>query len=82
MGLTASDILVCLLPADGSECVPVSDSRRRQADLRLDTGVSPTVTAGASFGYVLTEQRHTATRFSQLIFTVFGEINFSAGQVR
>ncbi|MBI4420485.1 MAG: cell surface protein SprA [Gemmatimonadetes bacterium] len=82
LAVTASDVLVCLVPAGGGECVPVSDSRRRQADVRLDTGFSPTITGGASFGYVLTEQRHSATRFSQLIFTVFAEINFSAGQVR
>ncbi|MBI4503196.1 MAG: cell surface protein SprA [Gemmatimonadetes bacterium] len=82
LAVTVSDILVCLVRANSQECVPVSDSRRRQADFRLDTGFSPSITGGASFGYVLTEQRHTATKLSQANFTVFAEINFSAGQMR
>jgi hypothetical protein len=82
LAITFSDVLVCLTRAATADCVPVSDSRRTQADMRLDTGFSPSVTGGASFGYVLTEQRHTATKLSQAIFTVFAEINFSAGQVR
>ncbi len=80
--LTVSDAVVCLTRAGGGECTPISDSRRRQVDVRLDTGFSPAITGGASFGYVLTEQRNTATKLSQVIFTVFAEINFSAGQVR
>jgi hypothetical protein len=80
--VTASDLLVCLVRAGAGECTPISDSRRRQADLRMDTGFSSSVSAGLSLGYVLTEQRHTATRFSQIIATVFAEINFQAGQVR
>jgi hypothetical protein len=82
VSLTVSDILVCLNRAGSTECVPVSDSRRRQADVRIDTGFSPAITGGASFGYVLTEQRQTATKLSQVSFTVFAEINFSAGQLR
>ena len=82
MAFSMSDLAVCLVRAGSNECTPISDSRRKQADVRLDTGFSATITGGASFGYVLTEQRHTATKFSQVIFTVFAEINFSAGQVR
>jgi hypothetical protein len=82
MAFGISDLLVCLNQPGSSDCVTVSDSRRRQADIKLDTGFSPTITGGASFGYVLTEQRHTATRLSQVIFTVFAEINFSAGSIR
>jgi hypothetical protein len=77
-----SDILVCLVRSGTADCIPVSDSRRRQLDFRLDTGFSPAITGGASFSYVLTEQRHTATRLSQITFTAFAEINFSAGQLR
>lgn len=84
VAVALSDILVCLVRAGApeGECIPISDSRRRQADIKLDTGFSTSVSGGASFGYVLTEQRHTATRLSQLIFTGFVEINFQAGQVR
>jgi hypothetical protein len=81
--VSISDLLVCLVRATGpGDCLPISDSRRHQADLKLDTGFSPSVSGGASFGYVLTEQRHFATRLSQFIFTVFADINFQAGQVR
>lgn len=82
VSISASDALVCLVRAGAGNCIPISDSRRRQADVKLDTGFSPTISGGASFGYVLTEQRHLATRLSQYIFTVFAEINFLAGQVR
>jgi len=82
VSVSVSDALVCIVPAGSGQCVPISDSRRRQGDIKLDTGFSPSVSGGASFGYVLTEQRHLATRLSQFIFTVFAEINFQAGQVR
>jgi hypothetical protein len=80
--VTASDLLVCLVRAGADQCTTISDSRRRQADLRMDTGFSSSVSGGLSFSYVLTEQRHTATKLSQVIATVFAEINFQAGQVR
>ncbi len=82
LSFSSADVLVCLVRAGTADCSPVSEARRRQFDARLDTGLSPTVTAGTSFSYVLTEQRHTSTRLSQIIFTIFAEINFLAGQIR
>ncbi len=77
---STSDARACLRPAGEPLCLPVADSRRRQADVRLDTGVAAAVVAGASFSYILTDQRHLSSRFEQYVFTVFAEINFLAGR--
>jgi hypothetical protein len=82
LSVNSSVVTTCLLRAGASECSPVSDSRRRAVDLRLDTGFSPQVRGGASFSYVLTEQRQTSARYSQLTVTVFAEIFFESGQIR
>jgi hypothetical protein len=77
---TASDTRACLIRAGASECASVADSRRRQLDARMDTGVSSTVVGGLSFSYILTDQRHLSSRFTQYVFTVFAEINFVTGR--
>jgi hypothetical protein len=76
----ASDTRACLIRAGTSDCTPVADSRRRQLDARMDTGVSPTVVGGLSFSYILTDQRHLSSRFTQYVFSVFAEINFVTGR--
>jgi hypothetical protein len=80
MAATASDTRVCLIRAGTQDCTSVADSRRRQFDVKLDTGVSPTVVGGASFNYILTDQRHLSSRVQQYVFTIFAEINFVAGR--
>jgi len=77
---SASDTRACLIRAGTSECAAVADSRRRQLDARMDTGMSSTVVGGLSFSYILTDQRHLSSRFSQYVFTVFAEINFVTGR--
>ncbi len=78
----ASKLAVCLQRADGDDCTPVSDSRRRQLDVRMDTGFTQTLRGGATFTYVVTDQRHLSNRLSQLVFTVFADVNLFAGQFR
>jgi len=83
LSASASDTRACLIRAGtgaAGGCTPVSDSRRRQFDARLDSGMSATVVGGASFSYILTEQRHLSSRFSQYLFTIFAEINFVTGR--
>jgi hypothetical protein len=80
MSASASDTRACLILAGASDCTPVADTRRRQVDVRMDTGVSATVVGGLSFSYILTDQRHLSSRFSQYVFTVFAEINFLSGR--
>jgi len=78
---STSDTKACLRPATEALCLPVADSRRRQLDLRLDTGVAASVVAGASMSYILTEQRHLSSRFDQYVVTLFAEVNLIAGRV-
>ena len=79
---SATNDEVCLRRRESTECVSVSESRRRQVDLRLDTAFPPSLRGGASLSYVLTEELHTSSKFSQLVLTVFLDINFLASQVR
>lgn len=80
--LNTSKTTVCLLRAGSNECRTVADSRRHQLDLRVDTGLSSVVRAGASFGYVLSDQRHTSDKVSQVVFTLFADINLFTGQLQ
>jgi hypothetical protein len=73
---------VCLRRRESTECVAVSESRRQQVDFRLDTAFPPSMRGGVSLSYVLTEELHTSSKFSQLVLTVFLDINFLASQVR
>ncbi len=79
---SATDDSVCLQRSESPECSPVSESRRRQLDLRVDTAFPPSMRGGVSFTYVLTEEQHTSSKFSQMVLTVFLDINFLASQVR
>ncbi len=75
-----SDTRVCLIRAGTTDCTTVADSRRRQLDARLDTGLSQAVVGGASFSYILTDQQHLSSRITQYVFTIFAEINFVTGR--
>ena len=82
VGVNARDNVVCLRRANTGNCAPVSDTRRRAFDLRLDTAFPPNMRGGANFSYVLTEHRHSSNRFRELTFSVFVDINFQASQIR
>jgi hypothetical protein len=82
LSFSSSMFAVCLIRVGSDECRTVSDSRRQQADLRLDTGFSPTVRGGLSFSYIVTDQRHTSQKLSQIVFTVFGDLTLTAGRLR
>jgi hypothetical protein len=82
LSLFSSKLSACLQRFDSDECRQVSDSRRRQVDLRLDTGVSESLRGGATFSYTLTDQRHTSNKLSQVVFGVYLDLRLSAGQIR
>ncbi|NIN11438.1 MAG: cell surface protein SprA [Gemmatimonadales bacterium] len=82
LAFSSSLLAVCVQLAGSDECRTVSDSRRQQFDFRMDTGLTDALRGGLTFSYVLTDQRHTSSKLSQIVFTVFADINFSAGQVR
>jgi hypothetical protein len=77
-----SVLAVCLLRVGSDECRSVSDSRRQQFDVRMDTGFSSSVRGGLSFSYILTDQRHTSQRLSQIVFSIFGDLTLRAGRVQ
>ncbi len=82
VAFNASKLAVCLRSPGADECTPVSDSRRRQFDVRLDTGLSQSLRGGATFSYVVTDQRHLSNQLTQIVFTIFADINLFAGQLR
>jgi hypothetical protein len=82
VAVSATHASLCLQRVTSAECVIVSDSRRQQVDVRLDTGFPPSMRAGATFSYVLRDERHTSSKLSQFVLTVFLDINFLASQVR
>jgi len=78
----SSKRVVCLIPLGGVDCRTVSDSRRQQVDMQLDTGLSETLRGGAIFSYVLNDLRHTSDRLSQYTFRVFLDLRLFAGEIR
>jgi hypothetical protein len=60
----------------------VSDSRRQQFDVRMDTGFSAMLRAGVSFSHIVSDQRHMSQKVTQMVFTVFGDLTLRAGEVR
>lgn len=82
LAYNASKTAVCLQRVRSDECRTVSDSRRHQLDLRLDTGLSELLRGGSTLTYVLSDQRHTSSRLTQVVFTIFADISLFAGQLR
>lgn len=82
VSLNSSLVSVCILRTDSDTCTTVSDSRRTAFDVRMDSGFSTQVRGGLSFSLVRTEQKHTSTKFSQIIFTIFAEVFFVSAQLR
>ncbi|HXV86765.1 MAG TPA: hypothetical protein VD793_08710, partial [Gemmatimonadales bacterium] len=78
---SGSAATVCVLRTGTDGCTTVADSRRRQVDVRVDTGFSPAVVGGLSFSYILNDQRHLSSRFSQIVFTVFADVSLVAGRI-
>jgi hypothetical protein len=78
----SSKRVVCLIPLGDDECRTVSDSRRQQIDMQMDTGLSDTLRGGAIFSYVLNDLRHTSDRLSQYTFRVFLDLRLFAGEIR
>jgi hypothetical protein len=82
VSFTSSKRAVCLVSSGDTECRVVSDSRRQLFDVRLDTGLSDTLRGGATFSYVLNELRQSSTRTSQIVFTIYLDYTFFAGEIR
>lgn len=72
----------CVARAGTPGCVPISDSRRTEYVLIMDTDMPPNVTAGLSISNVVTEDRHINRKFSQFVITGSVRIAISAGELR
>lgn len=81
VSLSSSITEVCLLTVGAGACSPVSDSHRRALDVKMETGFSSSVRGGASFSYVQQEQQYLSQKTSQIVFTVFAELNFLSGRL-
>jgi hypothetical protein len=82
VAINSSKRVVCLVPVGDIECRAVSDSRRHQFDIQLDTGLSEILRGGANFSYVLNDLRHTSDKLSQMTFRIFLDLRLFAGEIR
>jgi hypothetical protein len=82
VGYNSSILSVCILRTGENDCVVVSDSRREQFDVRMTSGISSALRGGLTFSYVVNDQRHTSQKITQIVFSIYGEVNFRAGQLR
>lgn len=73
---------LCVERVGAPDCLPIADSRRTEYNLTMDTDMPPSVTAGVSAGYELTEDRHANRKFSQFTLTASVRIFFAAGEIR
>jgi hypothetical protein len=67
----------CLLQAGNAECITISDIRRTEYSLRLDTDVVGAVTGGIFVQYILQDYRHLDRRTSTLSFNLQMQVPLS-----
>ena len=72
----------CVRNPRSPDCTRISDSRRKEYTLLMDTDMPPSVTAGLSVSYVLTEDAHTNRKFSQFVLTANVRVTYTAGEIR
>ncbi|MGH9261278.1 MAG: hypothetical protein ACRD08_15535, partial [Acidimicrobiales bacterium] len=72
----------CLQSRGQAECVPYVDSRQDDAQLTLDTSLSPNLSAGLQMAYVVNEERQANRKVAQLLITAFFSLTASVGQFR
>jgi hypothetical protein len=72
----------CVQNPRAPDCTAISDSRRKEYTLLMDTDMPPSVTAGLSVSYVLTEDAHTNRKFSQFVLTANVRVVYTSGEIR
>jgi hypothetical protein len=73
---------ICVERAGAPGCTRIADSHRSEYNLTMDTDMPPSVNAGFSVGYVLSDDRHINRKFSQFTLTASVRVFFSAGEIR
>jgi hypothetical protein len=77
-----SHSLGCITSVGDSTCVSISNARRSQYSLTMDTDMPPNVSAGLGISYIVTEDARANRKFSQFVLTASVSMNFSAGEIR
>jgi len=72
----------CLRRAGDSDCIGVSDTRRREFRGTLDTDLGRVLSAGLQFSYSLNDARHVNQKFSQIIISTSFQLSLFAGDYR
>jgi hypothetical protein len=72
----------CIQNPRSPDCTPISDSRRKEYTLFMDTNMPPNVTAGLSVSYVVSEDAHTNRKFSQFVLMGNVRVIYTAGEIR
>jgi len=79
---SSSDTKGCITLAGSSDCTSILDSQRQQYNFQMDTDMPPSVSAGFSVGYILTNDAYLDRKFAQFVLTLSVSVNFQAGQPR
>ena len=78
----SSDSKGCVTLVAAPTCISFLASQRQEYNLQLDTDMPPNVSAGASVGYILTDDAYLDRKFAQFVLTFSVSVNFQAGQPR
>ena len=78
----ATNTTGCITLAGSSDCTPTTASQRQTYNFQMDTDMPPNVSAGASVGYILTNDAYLDRKFAQFVLTFSVTVNFSAGTAR
>ena len=72
----------CLLQGTATECIIVSDVRRREMRGGLDTDLLQTLTGGLQVGYTINDARHLSQRTSQISVIASFQLSLFSGDYR
>ncbi len=72
----------CITLVGSGDCASFINSQRQQYNFEMDTDMPPNVSAGASLGYILTNDANLDQKFAQFVLTFSVTVNFAAGQAR
>ncbi|MEP7175464.1 MAG: hypothetical protein ABI860_02850 [Gemmatimonadales bacterium] len=72
----------CLLQGTTTDCILISDVRRREVRGGLDTDLLQTLSGGLQVGYTLNDARHLSRRTSQISIIASFQLSLFAGDYR
>jgi hypothetical protein len=72
----------CLLQGATTDCIPISDVRRREVRGGLDTDLLQTLSGGLQLDYSVSDARHLSQRTSQISIIASFQLSLFAGDYR